>query len=622
MCHRVNESARRTVPPAIMFALTLATIGLVDPRPANAADEGKNTTNGIWIHANVEDLPGLPMGPFVRLPDGGILTVDTGQSAMLSTDEGKSWTNSPIFADAGRYAIRPERALLCTRKGTVIVAFMNDREKSGWKWDPKISDAPDAKLPTCVVRSPDGGKTWESPQKLHDDWTGAIRDMNQTAQGTVVFTSMMLRHNPGRHTVVTYASADEGATWQRSNVIDLGGVGHHGGVTEATIQPLKDGRIWLLMRTNWKTFWEAYSDDEGLNWKSTAATKIDASSAPGLLERLHSGRLVLVWNRYFPEGKDTFPLSGGDNQWSEVPVSNHRLELSIAFSEDEGKTWTKPVVIARNERGWLAYPYLFEAQPGELWITTMQGGLRIKVQEDDFLPRRRSDDTYPARWLPAAKIELDGRADEADWALAKAENRFVFPWKDTPAPPTEFRALCTEQFLYFTFRITDTDIVVLDTLRDEEDAVFEDRAEMYFCRDEQMRDYYCIEVDSRGRAFDYRAAYYRQLDPKWNWPGLETKGSPLENGYVVEGRIPLASFAAMGFPALRPGVKIRCGLFRAEFSHDRSGKPVVYRESIHNRGRRLDGPPPIEEWMAWVDPKTEEPDFHVPTSLGWLEIVP
>ena len=77
----------------------------------------------------------------------------------------------------------------------------------------------------------------------------------------------------------------------------------------------------------------------------------------------------------------------------------------------------------------------------------------------------------------------------------------------------------------------------------------------------------------------------------------------------------------MGFPRLAPGVKILCGLYRAEFSHDRSGKPVVQQETIHNRGRKLDGPPPIEEWISWVDPKTPEPDFHVPSSLGWLEIV-
>jgi hypothetical protein len=62
-------------------------------------------------------------------------------------------------------------------------------------------------------------------------------------------------------------------------------------------------------------------------------------------------------------------------------------------------------------------------------------------------------------------------------------------------------------------------------------------------------------------------------------------------------------------------------LYRAEFSHDRSGKPVVQRETIHNRGRKLTGPPPIKGWMSWVVPKTPEPDFHVPSSLGRLEIV-
>jgi hypothetical protein len=239
-------------------------------------------------------------------------------------------------------------------------------------------------LPTYAVRSPDDGKTWETPQKLHDAWTGAIRDMIQTNDGTVVFTSMMMQHNPGRHAVVTYRSVDEGKSWQRSNVIDRGGIGHHAGITEATVEQLRDGQIWMLMRTNWKTFWEAYSSDRGVSWSSIGPTKIDASSAPGLLKRLKSGRLILVWNRYYPEGKTSFPLSGGDNQWSEVPVSNHRLEMSIMFSDDDGKTWTNPVVIARNKKGWIAYPYLFEIRPGELWITTMQGGLRAWFREKDF----------------------------------------------------------------------------------------------------------------------------------------------------------------------------------------------------------------------------------------------
>jgi len=43
--------------------------------------------------------------------------------------------------------------------------------------------------------------------------------------------------------------------------------------------------------------------------------------------------------------------------------------------------------------------------------------------------------------------------------------------------------------------------------------------------------------------------------------------------------------------------------------------------TIHNRGRRSDDPLPIEKRMSWVDPKTAEPDFHVPSSLGWFEVV-
>jgi hypothetical protein len=163
--------------------------------------------------------------------------------------------------------------------------------------------------------------------------------------------------------------------------------------------------------------------------------------------------------------------------------------------------------------------------------------------------------------------------------------------------------------------------VVLDRLQDKVDAIFEDRVEIYLSRDEEMKDYFCFEVDSRGRAFDYRASFYRKLDLKWSFPGLETKAAPLPKGYEVEGRIPLQSFAELGFPALRPGVKIRCGLYRAEFSHDRSGQPVEQKETLHNLGRKVEGPPPIEEWMSWVDPRVKEPDFHLPASLGWLEFV-
>lgn len=339
----------------------------------------------LWLHPKAREMAGQRMGPFVRVSDVRILTIDGGD-AFISGDQGKTWSERhAIFEAGGKYEIRPERALLRTRAGTIILAFTNDRERANWNWDAATSDSPGARLPTYAVRSTDGGRTWEAPVRLHEDWTGAIRDIIQTRSGKVVFTSMKMLHNPGRHSVLTYVSSDDGKSWRASNLIDLGGVGHHGGVSEPTVEEIRDGRLWMLIRTNWSRFWEAFSDDGGLSWRTIRPSRIEASSAPGLLKRLQSGRLILIWNRLYPEGKTEWPLRGGDNQWSEVPVSNHREELAVALSQDDGASWSDPIVLARRGGDSLSYPYLFEARPGEIWITTMQGDVRITINEADLL---------------------------------------------------------------------------------------------------------------------------------------------------------------------------------------------------------------------------------------------
>jgi hypothetical protein len=93
-------------------------------------------------------------------------------------------------------------------------------------------------------------------------------------------------------------------------------------------------------------------------------------------------------------------------------------------------------------------------------------------------PGKASEQTYRVRWMPGAEVVVDGRAGEKAWRKAAVEKRFGFPWKKARAPKTEFRALCDGTDLYFTFRVTDADVVVLERLRDEEDEVFEDRGEV------------------------------------------------------------------------------------------------------------------------------------------------
>ena len=59
--------------------------------------------------------------------------------------------------------------------------------------------------------------------------------------------------------------------------------------------------------------------------------------------------------------------------------------MSVAFSEDDGLTWTPPLVIARQPGGQLSYPFLFERRPGEIWLTA---GFAFKNGWEDPLPLR------------------------------------------------------------------------------------------------------------------------------------------------------------------------------------------------------------------------------------------
>lgn len=369
----------------LQSAVVVAVLGMVVAGGATAPLAAED----LWLDPRVQRLPTDKLGPFTHTAGGHVLAIDEA-ATFLSTDGGETWSAPrPLFPpnapeQTANLKLRVERGLLRTRSGVLIAASMDMRQRK-WTWDNALHDAPGATLPAFVMRSLDDGRTWQDVTELHKDWTGAIRDIIQTKDGRVIVSAMKMAHNPGRHTVVTYWSDDDGATWHSSNVIDLGGVGHHGGVTEATLEELKDGRVWMLIRTNWGEFWSGYSHDGGKFWRVLKPSGIPASSAPGLLKRLQSGRLVLFWNRPDPEGHATWPLSGGDGLWSEVPVSNHREELSVAFSDDEGASWTEPVVVARQPGTWLAYPYVFEFQPGELWVTTMQGSLRVRLQENDFV---------------------------------------------------------------------------------------------------------------------------------------------------------------------------------------------------------------------------------------------
>lgn len=346
------------------FVAAITSVAVCFVMTAAAQDAPKR-----WIDPRCAPIACTKYGPFIQNDDGSLICVEN-KMLRTSTDGGKTWTDASATIASG---LNMENAghvgqFLRTKDGAIVIVYLNfDGYAFDWD-DAKNEPKPSCKLELWAVRSEDGGKTWIDNQRLLGGYNADFMGFIQTSKGRLVATVEHLDPDLKRWVVCSFVSDDNGATWRRGNWIDLGGHGHHDGAVEPMVVELKDGRIMMLIRTNLDQFWRAYSDD-GLYWRTIEPAGIDASSAPGWLIRLQSGRLALVWNRLNSERKGEWKKSTNPSA-SETPASWHREELSIAFSDDDGKTWSKPAIIVHEDGGQLAYPYVMERTPGELWAFT------------------------------------------------------------------------------------------------------------------------------------------------------------------------------------------------------------------------------------------------------------
>lgn len=327
---------------------------------------------GPTLHPRGTPLHTTEQGPFVTTGDGGVLCINA-THALRSSDEGKTWLAAPLFRNPDQFKVSNERALLRTRDGVVVAAWMNMQEKSsapGFKWGGPPEEFAQWILPIYVCRSLDDGKTWDEPILLNKPWCGCVHSMIELTSGRIVLVGQEVIPE-WRHATVMFVSDDKGKTWQRSNVLDNGQGRHdHAGSIEGTIVERKDGSLYQLLRTETGWLYESTSAD-GLKWSDMKQSPLRSVTCCAQMGRLADGRIAVLWNAP--------PRDRPDHRAS-------REELALAFSGDDGRTWSKPVIVAANHvpRGRVSYPYLYERKPGELWITTMQGNLRMKINLADL----------------------------------------------------------------------------------------------------------------------------------------------------------------------------------------------------------------------------------------------
>jgi hypothetical protein len=201
---------------------------------------------------------------------------------------------------------------------------------------------------------------------------------------------------------------------------------------------------------------------------------------------------------------------------------------------------------------------------------------------------------YKATTVPDNRIVVDGDLVESDWQGSRVVKEFSNPWNKAVSPETSLRMVRDSINLYFFFEAADTTLVVEPTISDERGVEKEDRVELFFSKDPDMTEYYGFEMDAMGRVLSYQAQHYRKFNFSWDLPEGFTIAARIDSaGYKVEGAIPISFLKSLG-----KNGKCYFGAYRAEFS---------------KRDTTL-----VEEWLAWKDPGTQYPDFHVPTSLGKL----
>lgn len=210
--------------------------------------------------------------------------------------------------------------------------------------------------------------------------------------------------------------------------------------------------------------------------------------------------------------------------------------------------------------------------------------------------------TYIVRRIERSVVTVDGILSAGEWPGDGWLRDFSFPWRDRSSPKTEMCCVTAEKRLFFAFQCDDSDLVIRASLPSEENAVAAgDRVELFFARDRALAEYYCLEMSPAAMVLDYRASFYRKFDDSWDCTGLVLAACTRRGGYTVEGSIPLTTLRELCGADLMAGEPVLAGVFRAEYCHSHSG-------------------PPREAWISWVDPDTDEPDFHVPSALGVFQL--
>ena len=256
---------------------------------------------------------------------------------------------------------------------------MVDGEKTAC-WNPVLTEMPNGELwlfykvgksvadwTGWLAKSKNGGRTWSKGEKLPDGFLGPIKNKPLLLNNKLICGSST-ENNGWRFHVEIYDLKTK--KWQyvgpvestRAYRTDMLPTSEESDIpVEGTKRPIDciqpsflqliDGRLQVLMRTRNGKIATSYSSDEGQTWEPVTLTDVPNNQSGTDAVTLRDGRHVLIYNNF-----ETLP---GTKKGPRTP-------LSLAVSEDDGKTWRHVLTLEDSPVGQYSYPSIIEGRDGTL----------------------------------------------------------------------------------------------------------------------------------------------------------------------------------------------------------------------------------------------------------------
>jgi len=250
----------------------------------------------------------------------GTSAIDIGSTR----DGGRHWSKAVrVMACPGEGYIADPTVLVCPNGVSVFATYV-----------PKDPSGAFARSHFLRSDSPDGTKDWTPPREIkvpHQYVSGKTHapvwlDDRHVVMG-YSYDLPADRKQPVKLERQMYSRAgvlisdDAGLTWAPGgdvfvNILPTG-------ADEPALLKLKDGSLFMVVRTSAPHPYESLSRDGGKTWDAPHPSALSTYNAPTALLRLNDGAVLRVW----------------DNS------DRHRYPLVAAISTDECKTWSPPRTI-------------------------------------------------------------------------------------------------------------------------------------------------------------------------------------------------------------------------------------------------------------------------------------